>query len=864
MGLKEFKTDLAKAESATFDKVLSLHKGDAEGELTFSYVPDNSSNPIQIQVLVQNGVDRDICNFLSSLPQYINARSTQSVADVVSFISKRLTARLDPMAAAEEAMSPDEQDTPSDDGSEVDDFSVCGDFNWSGADDEEPFFETRLGQQGPRQFGLPEMIFSGAVERQRKELLAAKKAGFSVGVFDSSISQLGPISSLSVPVKRLGITDFILEAWDIKPTDHLVLLMRVPEGYPTHDHYFTWSGQQPLIQFQLGKCAEPKPSAKSCREAFMSSDVQDQTRQGEKEDQSRQFLPFHKLRDFPRGLRLKAPKFDISRPLNAEISFYQCKAVWGQNVPMFLPEGPVRVGERLLLVKGALSDAILSESLWSHSSNRSFIVQDGPVKRSSHGVGAADGQATSPVQDHVLGMEDDWMQFRFVQGSPEKERRFSEAVKLVPERDSQKAFPTIFAWHGSSLGNWHGIVSTGLNFDRVDNGRASGNGVYFSNYASTSLGYAAMAHNSIIWPHSELRVANAISMCEIVNQPDKFVSSSPHYVVDNLDWIQCRLLFIRVAPTMDALDEPFPQPPPRPRGGYVPQDPQRALFGSRGRRLEIPWSAVAGGWSQVATGNFTKGTDGNRRRPSTLMGQESEESEFEGIDIDKILSEDPQYDLKRQRLSDSPSGFRPGTLDWDTLPRLPDPTSASSTALRALAREAKEMTKIQNSGDLTSLGWYIDFDKLTNLLHWIVELHSFDQELPLVQDMKKKSCQSVVLELRFGQGYPMSPPFARVIRPRFLSFAHGGGGHVTAGGAICSELLTNTGWSPALSLEKVLLQVRLGLCDTERPARLDLVSSSSSSDYGVLEAAEAYKRAAAAHGWSIPGDFDGVIRDMMK
>lgn len=493
-----------------------------------------------------DGVDRDICNFLSSLPQYINARSTQSVADVVSFISKRLTARLDPMAAAEEAMSPDEQDTPSDDGSEVDDFSVCGDFNWSGADDEEPFFETRLGQQGPRQFGLPEMIFSGAVERQRKELLAAKKAGFSVGVFDSSISQLGPISSLSVPVKRLGITDFILEAWDIKPTDHLVLLMRVPEGYPTHDHYFTWSGQQPLIQFQLGKCAEPKPSAKSCREAFVSSDVQDQTRQGEKEDQSRQFLPLylfnfipkllekdlpqllkirrktrgswidaqeklydlanadylcapsgssgnhqsqgnghnkaktktvhnvpwilrqdggldpdedmsiplvamqcslqllvrsgtycvnchhqmdegfqtirpyvcsrdlclehyfsldlgpgiehevinnpyvvdllvsffyvavssHKLRDFPRGLRLKAPKFDISRPLNAEISFYQCRAVWGQNVPMFLPEGPVRVGERLLLVKGALSDAILSESLWSHCKPTQNLPQD--------------------------------------------------------------------------------------------------------------------------------------------------------------------------------------------------------------------------------------------------------------------------------------------------------------------------------------------------------------------------------------------------------------------------------------------------------------------------------------------------------
>lgn len=88
----------------------------------------------------------------------------------------------------------------------------------------------------------------------------------------------------------------------------------------------------------------------------------------------------HKLRDFPRGLRLKAPKFDISRPLNAEISFYQGRAVWGQNLPMFLPEGPVRVGERLLLVKGALSDTILSESLWSQCKPIQSLPQDLGVK----------------------------------------------------------------------------------------------------------------------------------------------------------------------------------------------------------------------------------------------------------------------------------------------------------------------------------------------------------------------------------------------------------------------------------------------------------------------------------------------------
>lgn len=53
----------------------------------------------------------------------------------------------------------------------------------------------------------------------------------------------------------------------------------------------------------------------------------------------------------------------------------------------------------------------------------------------------------------------------------------------------------------------------------------------------------------------------------------------------------------------------------------------------------------------------------------------------------------------------------------------------------------------------------------------------------------------------------MSPPFIRVVRPRFRGFGQGGGGHVTVGGALCMELLTNSGWSAVSSLESVLLQV---------------------------------------------------------
>src|SRR5206468_3647065 len=103
----------------------------------------------------------------------------------------------------------------------------------------------------------------------------------------------------------------------------------------------------------------------------------------------------------------------------------------------------------------------------------------------------------------------------------------------------------------------------------------------------------------------------------------------------------------------------------------------------------------------------------------------------------------------------------------------------------------------------------------------ILEFHSFDSSLPLAQDMKRVSITSIVLEVRFPGDFPISPPFVRVVRPRFLPFLSGGGGHVTAGGAVCMELLTNSGWSPVMSMESILLQVRLAMCSWEpKPARL--------------------------------------------
>ncbi|KAH8159314.1 hypothetical protein CIB48_g8930 [Xylaria polymorpha] len=194
------------------------------------------------------------------------------------------------------------------------------------------------------------------------------------------------------------------------------------------------------------------------------------------------------------------------------------------------------------------------------------------------------------------------------------------------------------------------------------------------------------------------------------------------------------------------------------------------------------------------------------------------------------------------------------------LPRFDMPTYATKPAQQTIQRELQKLQKVQSTTPLHELGWYIDFDEIENMFQLIVELHSFDPDLPLAKDMKAASITSIVLEIRFLRGFPLTPPFIRVIQPRFVPFFNGGGGHVTSGGAMCMELLTNTGWSPVNSMESVLLQVRLAICSLEpKPARLEKVTDGHChGQYSVREAVDAYMRAAASHGWEVPADIKEV------
>ena len=137
-------------------------------------------------------------------------------------------------------------------------------------------------------------------------------------------------------------------------------------------------------------------------------------------------------------------------------------------------------------------------------------------------------------------------------------------------------------------------------------------------------------------------------------------------------------------------------------------------------------------------------------------------------------------------------------------------------------------------------------DHLDNVYQWIVEMHSFSESFPLVSGMWSKSphawpagvadewqCQpprqrlpvdrrdaflprvpptgldmrykslpirGIGFEIRFGQQYPMTRRLPPSSRPT-SSPSQSGGGNVTKRGAMCMELLSNSGWCAVCTVE---------------------------------------------------------------
>ncbi|VUC29394.1 unnamed protein product [Clonostachys rosea] len=299
---------------------------------------------------------------------------------------------------------------------------------------------------------------------------------------------------------------------------------------------------------------------------------------------------------------------------------------------------------------------------WIIVSNQSLIIQDNPGPGQS-----ADGR---PSSTRLTGMPSNWLQFRFLQGSPEKELTFQQEIMSSfkePLERHERPIPTIFGWHGSHVGNWHSIIRTTLDHIKMEHGRSFGNGVYLSKSLNTSASYSGInmemvtrqnsldplpvgfATNLILlyftWPHSVLQVSSAVGCCEIINRPDEFVKAEPHYVVENIDWIQCRYLFVHInTKTLARSGLPFQQQTSRHNIGRLRQDPDRPLLGPSSTAIDIPCSAVPAErlkmFPYLVSRSRTRGRNKSpvsEKLPEQIVAVESQD--FKGVDADGILGE---------------------------------------------------------------------------------------------------------------------------------------------------------------------------------------------------------------------------------
>eukprot|EP01083_Nonionella_stella_P307058 1077784_1 len=154
------------------------------------------------------------------------------------------------------------------------------------------------------------------------------------------------------------------------------------------------------------------------------------------------------------------------------------------------------------------------------------------------------------------------VQFKFVSYTPEREYRMQQLSK------KNNDCGTIYAWHGSPMGNWHNILRNGLknmsNTKHMRNGAAFGRGIYLAPDSGTSYWYCEPSRSDT-WPLSMFNRSDwygrglttntaknakhtghglyTLALCEILNHP-KLKPPEPYYVVPTESWVMIRYLFV--------------------------------------------------------------------------------------------------------------------------------------------------------------------------------------------------------------------------------------------------------------------------------------------------------------------------------
>lgn len=138
------------------------------------------------------------------------------------------------------------------------------------------------------------------------------------------------------------------------------------------------------------------------------------------------------------------------------------------------------------------------------------------------------------------------------------------------------------------------------------------------------------------------------------------------------------------------------------------------------------------------------------------------------------------------------------------------------------------------------LGFHIRLTDEDQLGKWMIYLTRVDNPR-LQEQMSRLAIHAIEIEITFKESYPIAPPFIRIVYPHFKFHS----GHITVGGSLCMEMLTNQGWSPTFNVENVITQIKMAIADGSG----EIDEANYKKRYTMDEALEAFKRVMSAHGW---------------
>lgn len=170
---------------------------------------------------------------------------------------------------------------------------------------------------------------------------------------------------------------------------------------------------------------------------------------------------------------------------------------------------------------------------------------------------------------------------------------------------------------------------------------------------------------------------------------------------------------------------------------------------------------------------------------------------------------------------------------------------------KAEAMEKKNIVSIHNKRlmkeyqnimkqSVASLGFSVKLAEEDNLSKWMINVFK-PENAKLEEQMKKLNIDAIEIEITFKENYPIAPPFIRIVYPHFKFHS----GHITVGGSLCMEMLTNQGWMPTFNIENVITQIKLAISDGGG----EIDEDNYKKRYTMNEAIDSFKRVLASHGW---------------